>query len=115
MLKLLEMYKGRKTIEIEEKYDKQIHEIESNDAVQIFIEQAEQTLKGILNTENLKLNLNSDVLEYTQETINRNLPIWATYEPGSTFKIITLAASLEEQTINLFEDQFYPVLLGISV
>ena len=70
MLKLLEMYKGRKTIEIEEKYDKQIHEIESNDAVQIFIEQAEQTLKGILNTENLKLNLNSDVLEYTQETID---------------------------------------------
>ena len=70
MLKLLEMYEGRKTKEIEEKYDKQIHEIESNDAVQIFIEQAEQTLKGILNTENLKLNLNSDVLEYTQETID---------------------------------------------
>ena len=70
MLKLLEMYKGKKIKEIEEKYDKQIHEIESNDAVQIFIEQAEQTLKGILNTENLKLNLNSDVLEYTQETID---------------------------------------------
>lgn len=70
MLKLLEMYEGRKKKEIEEKYDKQIHEIESNDAVQIFIEQAEQTLKGILNTENLKLNLNSDVLEYTQETID---------------------------------------------
>ena len=44
---------------------------------------------------------------YTTEIINRNLPIWATYEPGSTFKIITLAASLEEKTINLFEDQFY--------
>ena len=44
---------------------------------------------------------------YDIETINRNLPIWATYEPGSTFKIITLAASLEEKTINLFEDQFH--------
>lgn len=44
---------------------------------------------------------------YSTEIINRNLPIWATYEPGSTFKIITLAASLEEQTINLFEDNFY--------
>ncbi|MEG6529087.1 penicillin-binding transpeptidase domain-containing protein, partial [Bordetella bronchiseptica] len=22
---------------------------------------------------------------------NRNLPVWSTYEPGSTFKIITLA------------------------
>lgn len=41
------------------------------------------------------------------EVINRNLPIWMTYEPGSTFKIITLAASLEEKTVNLFEDHYY--------
>ena len=45
--------------------------------------------------------------EYDLETINRNLPIWKNYEPGSTFKIITLAASLEEKTINLFEDHFH--------
>lgn len=44
--------------------------------------------------------------EYDTETINRNLPIWMTYEPGSTFKIITLTASIEEDTINLFEDQY---------
>ena len=44
---------------------------------------------------------------YNLETINRNLPIWKNYEPGSTFKIITLAASLEEQTINLFTDKYY--------
>lgn len=43
---------------------------------------------------------------YATEIINRNLPIWMTYEPGSTFKIITLSAALEEQTINLFEDTF---------
>ena len=30
---------------------------------------------------------------------NRNLPVWMTFEPGSTFKIITLAASIEEQLI----------------
>ena len=41
------------------------------------------------------------------EVINRNLPIWMTYEPGSTFKVITLAASLQEQTINLFKDNYY--------
>ena len=44
--------------------------------------------------------------EYSIDTINRNLPIWKTYEPGSTFKIITLAASLEEKTVDLFNDTF---------
>lgn len=45
--------------------------------------------------------------DYNLETINRNLPIFNTYEPGSTFKVITLAASIEEKTINLFDDHFY--------
>ena len=44
---------------------------------------------------------------YSQETISRNLAIWATYEPGSTFKIITLAASIEENTVDLLNDTFY--------
>lgn len=43
---------------------------------------------------------------YSSEIINRNLPIWKTYEPGSTFKIVTLASSIEEKTIDIFEDKF---------
>jgi len=43
---------------------------------------------------------------YATEVINRNLPIWMTYEPGSTFKIITLASSINEKAINLFEDHY---------
>ena len=44
--------------------------------------------------------------KYTTEEINRNLPIWATYEPGSTFKIITLSAALEENKVDLDKDTF---------
>ncbi|CAG7605631.1 Stage V sporulation protein D [Paenibacillus solanacearum] len=44
--------------------------------------------------------------QYPVENYNRNLPIWMTYEPGSTFKIITLAAALEEKKVNLNES-FY--------
>ena len=49
----------------------------------------------------------SNYQNYSIEEINRNLPIWMTYEPGSTFKIITLAASLEEHTIDLDKDHYY--------
>lgn len=38
---------------------------------------------------------------------NRNLPIWSAYEPGSTFKIITLAASLEEGKVDLEKEHFH--------
>ena len=48
----------------------------------------------------------SEYQNYTVEEINRNLPIWMTYEPGSTFKIITLAASLEEKVVDLDNDTF---------
>ena len=49
----------------------------------------------------------SNYQKYSVEEINRNLPIWMNYEPGSTFKIITLAASLEENTVDLINDTFY--------
>ena len=44
---------------------------------------------------------------YSKEILNRNLPIWMTYEPGSTFKIITTAAAVEEGVVNLEKDTFY--------
>ena len=44
---------------------------------------------------------------YTMEVLSRNLPIWASYEPGSTFKISTFAAALEEKIIDMYNDHFY--------
>ena len=44
---------------------------------------------------------------YSQEVLSRNLPIWATYEPGSTQKIITTAAAVEEKVVDLDKDTFY--------
>ncbi|MFD0672017.1 stage V sporulation protein D [Cohnella sp. GCM10027633] len=45
--------------------------------------------------------------ESKPEVYNRNLPIWMTYEPGSTFKIITLAAAIEEGKVDLAHEHFY--------
>lgn len=49
----------------------------------------------------------SNYQDYTIEEINRNLPIWSTYEPGSTFKIITLSAALEEGVVDLLNEHFF--------
>ncbi|MFS0778740.1 stage V sporulation protein D [Neobacillus sp. 3P2-tot-E-2] len=43
----------------------------------------------------------------SQEVYNRNLPVWSSYEPGSTFKIITLAAALEEGKVDLEKEHFH--------
>ncbi|MGN1401763.1 MAG: stage V sporulation protein D [Bacillus sp. (in: firmicutes)] len=49
----------------------------------------------------------SEYQEVSSEVYNRNLPVWSTYEPGSTFKIITLAAALEEKKVDLHREHFY--------
>ncbi|WP_054711193.1 stage V sporulation protein D [Bacillus sp. JCM 19041] len=41
------------------------------------------------------------------EIYNQNKPVWMQYEPGSTFKLITLAAALEEEVVDLENDTFY--------
>lgn len=44
---------------------------------------------------------------YTMEVLSRNLPIWSSYEPGSTFKIMTFASALEENLIDMENDHFF--------
>ena len=45
--------------------------------------------------------------EYGTSVLNRNLPIWSSYEPGSTFKVVTMSSAVEEGVIDIFNDHFY--------
>lgn len=45
--------------------------------------------------------------EYSVEILNRNLPIWMSFEPGSTFKSVTFASALEENCFDMYKDTFY--------
>lgn len=41
------------------------------------------------------------------DVYNRNIPIWMTYEPGSTFKILTFASALNEGLFDMNTDTYY--------
>ena len=56
--------------------------------------------------------------EYSQEIYNRNLAIWKSFEPGSTFKIVTYSAGLEENKFKLndsFYDPGYRMVGGVRI
>ena len=45
--------------------------------------------------------------EYDPNIYNFNLPVWKSYEPGSTFKVFSFAAALNENKINMYKDTYY--------
>lgn len=45
--------------------------------------------------------------DYDSDIYNRNLAIWKSYEPGSTFKVFSFAAALEENKIDMYKDTYY--------
>ena len=45
--------------------------------------------------------------KYDTSILSRNLPIWASYEPGSTFKVVTMASAVNEEVVDIFNDHFY--------
>ena len=76
MLKILEIYREKKTREIEQKYDKQLEDLEFNDPVTVYLHQAENTIKEILKTEeDVSLVITSNLVEFTPETIEKRKAI----------------------------------------
>lgn len=49
----------------------------------------------------------NDYKHADSEVYNRNLPIWKSYEPGSTFKIITFSSALNEKLFDMDKDTYY--------
>jgi hypothetical protein len=71
MLKILEIYKEKKTREIEHKYDEQLLELECNDPINAVIEEAEEKLREMLETDKVMISVNSDTVNLTPETIEK--------------------------------------------
>lgn len=44
---------------------------------------------------------------YSSDIYNRNLPIWMSFEPGSTFKSVTFASALELKLFDMFKDTYF--------
>lgn len=49
----------------------------------------------------------NDYKNADSQIYNRNLPIWKSYEPGSTFKIITFSSALNEKVFDMDKDTYY--------
>ncbi len=44
--------------------------------------------------------------DYSTELINRNLPIWMNFEPGSTFKTVTFSSALDLNLFDMMKDTY---------
>jgi len=44
--------------------------------------------------------------DYDSDIYNRNLPIWKSYEPGSTFKSVTFSSALDLNLFDMFKDTY---------
>ena len=50
---------------------------------------------------------NNNYQDYSQETYNRLLPVYSSFEPGSTFKVASFAAAINEGLIDIDHDYYY--------
>lgn len=89
---------------LERELDNAVSMFNPDMALAIVIDPNTGELLGMSSRPNFDSN---NYQNYSMETLSRNLPIWASYEPGSTFKIVTFASSLEENLMDMENDHFY--------
>lgn len=89
---------------IERELDDAMNRLQANSALTIAMNPKTGEILGMASRPGYEPGRYQD---FDASTYNRNLPIWMTYEPGSTFKIITLAAALEEKKVDLKHDRFF--------
>lgn len=89
---------------IERELDNIVSKYMPNSALAIVMDPNSGEILGMSSRPNFSP---SHYQNYTIEEINRNLPIWATFEPGSTFKVLTLSAAIQEKKVDLHKDHFY--------
>lgn len=97
---------------IERELDQAMVAYQPDDAIAIAMDPNTGEILGMSSRPNFDP---SNYRDYPTEVYNRNLPIWKTYEPGSTFKIVTLAAALNEGVVSLnegFSDPGYVMVAG---
>ena len=90
-------------LEVENELDKVVSKYDPDGAIAIAMNPKTGEVLAMASRPSFNSN---EYKNASTEVINRNLPIWMTFEPGSTFKIISLSAALQEGVINLFEDNF---------
>ena len=92
-------------ITLERLLDNATANYDSNETFGIVMDPNSSEILAMASRPNFELNNYQD---YSQEDYNRNLPIWYSFEPGSTFKIVTYSAGLEEGVFSPAESFYDP-------
>ena len=102
-------------LSLERVLDNSVKKYEPNDVVGLVMNPKTSEVLAMASRPTFDLENYQD---YPQEIYNRNLPIWKSFEPGSTFKIATFAAGLEEGVFKIdekFYDPGYMVIDGTRI
>lgn len=89
---------------VEREMDAMMIKYEANSALAIAMDPNSGAILAMVSKPDFDPN---EYQKYDVETLNRNLPIWMSFEPGSTFKSVTFASGLEEKCFDMYKDTYF--------